>query len=276
MAIKDILVLTDLVNTDMPASEAAVDLAVRLDSHVTAVSLAVEPVLPSLMIAPVPDTAISELRERAEKEAEAAASRFVAIAERSNARYETRILSSLAGGIIDAFVPQVRLTDLIVISQEHDDKPEPHRTEIIEAALFSSGRPVVLVPSVGQKTITGKRMTIAWDGSRTAVRAVHSALPLLSLASHVDVAMVDAASAKTREDGADLARYLARHDLDVEIHHLQKNGSIAETLLTFAADKDSGCMVMGGYGHSRMREFILGGVTRDALRNATVPVLLAH
>ncbi len=118
---------------------------------------------------------------------------------------------------------------------------------------------------------------ICWD-SRPAVRAIADAMPLLELAGRVEVVIDDNERGKQDEvEGADMGRHLARHGLNVEVKRITRGEiDVANTLLSHAADSGTDLVVMGGYGHSRLREFVLGGVTHSMLRSMTVPVLMSH
>jgi len=148
----------------------------------------------------------------------------------------------------------------------------------ITAQDSHAGRPVVLVPYIEKAGLTLDRVMVCWDGSRAGARAVGDALPLLARARAIEVVTV--ASERPKSDdlpGVDIGQHLARHGLKVEVKRIVATDSdVASTLLSHAADTSADFMVMGGYGHSRLREFVLGGVTRDILQAMTVPVLMSH
>ena len=168
-----------------------------------------------------------------------------------------------------------RYADLIVIGQasssEHD---------IAAGLVLNAGRPVLIVPRVGESDRTGERILVAWNASREATRAVTDALPLLARASRVDVVTVNAEPRREGHGelpGADIALYLARHGVRCNV--LPTSGDDIEVgawLLSRAADLGSDLIVMGAYGHSRLRELMLGGATRTVLGSMTVPVLMSH
>ena len=137
----------------------------------------------------------------------------------------------------------------------------------MEAALFESGRPVLIVPYIQKAGLKLDRAMVCWDGSRNAARAIADALPLLARAKAVEVVIVTGEPGKERRDrGADIAHHLARHGLKVEVERLVAGDiDIASTILSRAADLGADLIVMGGYGHSRLREFVLGGATRGIL-----------
>jgi nucleotide-binding universal stress UspA family protein len=147
-----------------------------------------------------------------------------------------------------------------------------------EGVLFESGRPVIFVPFIQRTALALGRVMLCWDGSRAAARAVADAMPLLHKAKTVEIVIVgDWPSASDEMPGADLGQHLARHGLTVEVKRLTSPDiDVVSALLSYAADSDADLMVMGGYGHSRLREFVLGGVTRGLLEAMTVPVLMSH
>jgi nucleotide-binding universal stress UspA family protein len=161
-------------------------------------------------------------------------------------------------------------------------QPEPERLApeelIIEAALFASGRPVVVVPYIQKSGLTLDRVLVCWDGSRNAARAIADAMPFLVKAKMVEVVIVANETDKSNEvPGVDIAQHLARHGLRVDVQRIfSREMDVANTILSHAADTSTDFIVMGGYGHSRVREFILGGATRGILTAMTVPTLMSH
>ena len=170
------------------------------------------------------------------------------------------------------------MSDLLVIGQQNPDTPEPMREALIEAILFQSGAPALIIPYAGLNTFSPGRAVVAWDGGAASAHAVRAALPLLHVAKEVVVVIVkEKIKRPTELAGADIATHLARHDLHVEVREITNStGDIGQTILSFAADEAADWLVMGGYGHSRMREFFLGGTTRGILESMTLPVLMAH
>jgi nucleotide-binding universal stress UspA family protein len=149
---------------------------------------------------------------------------------------------------------------------------------VIEAALFESGRPTIVVPYIQTDEINLGHVLVCWDGSRSAARAAADSLPFLVRSKKVEVVMVASKDGKADElPGTGLAEHLARHDLNVGIKRLiATDMNVSDVILSYAADCSASFVVMGGYGHSRLREFILGGATRGMLQSMTVPVLMAH
>ncbi|MHC5654672.1 universal stress protein [Stappia sp.] len=275
MAIKDILTLVDLAGKQH-AARAALDLATRCDAHATGLTIAFEPVVPGFVAAPMPPDYIELARNQALKAAQEAGKTFNDMARKAGVTAEVRTAEMITGGSSETVLAHCRLTDLVVIGQENPDEPEPMRELMIESVLFEGGVPVLVVPYIGG-TLPLKNVMVAWDGSPTASRAVHAALPMLQMADKVTVVMVDTGKRTHGEPGSDIATYLARHGLDVTIDVVPRpSGGVADAILNYVSDQNVDLVVMGGYGHSRMREFLFGGATREILASMTVPVLMAH
>jgi nucleotide-binding universal stress UspA family protein len=191
--------------------------------------------------------------------------------------FESRLLDDQAA---DGLVLQSRYADLVVLGQTNPDDPvSPMEEETPEFVAMSGARPVLVVPYAGHFDAPFQRVLVAWDGSRESTRAVTAAIPLLRHAANVTLAVFNAGSEPDihgREPGADMALYLARHGVAVEVSSQATAIDIGSALLSFAADIDADLLVMGCYGHSRFREIMLGGATRTVLHSMTLPVLMAH
>lgn len=174
---------------------------------------------------------------------------------------------------------RARYADLTVVGPELLDG-ETLRDKVIEGALFSSGKPLLLVPEGLQPTLQPKRVLVAWDPRIEASRAVRESLEMLAGAESVRLALVDPVEGDDyhgAEPGADAAAYLARHGVKVTVDRLpSSNHSVAEVLRRHAIDTSSELLVMGAYGHSRLRERIFGGVTRSILESPPLPILMAR
>lgn len=193
------------------------------------------------------------------------------------ARIERRLVDDEAAAGITL---HARYSDLVVLSQEDRNEPLIGGAENFpEFVLLNCGRPVLIIPIAGQFPTVGKRVLVAWNGSRESTRAVTSSLPLLQQANQVDVAVINPdreSDLHGQEPGADIALYLARHGVKAQTVLESAADDAGEGLLSLAADLSSDLLVMGAYGHSRFREILLGGVTRKILSSMTLPVLFAH
>jgi nucleotide-binding universal stress UspA family protein len=174
---------------------------------------------------------------------------------------------------------QSRYADLLVLGQaappaEGDDSVLP---DLPDYVLLNCGRPVLLVPRSGRFPTVGKQVLVAWNGSMEAARAVTAALPLLRGAERVTLAVLgDSADTLGESPGADIALYLARHGVNVEVLRRPAASDPGAALLSLAAELGVDLLVMGAYGHSRFREMMLGGATRTVLAASRIPVLMAH
>ncbi|MBO0345806.1 universal stress protein [Roseibium sp. CAU 1637] len=276
MPIKDILTIVDMQGAQ-PAVKYALALAGHHDAHVTGLALAFEPLAPAFAATPMPIDYIQAAQEQAVAAAKEAQNQFDELARIAAVKCESRVTNLQTGGPIEPVLQHCRPTDLVVVGQNNPEAAEPLREMLIESVLFESGVPVLLVPYVGAPERPAKNVLIGWDGSPTASRAVHAALPLLADADKITIMVVEKNASTNGQPGADLATYLARHDLDVTINVVTNpQVGIADTLLNAVSEQGHDLIVMGGYGHSRMREFLFGGATREILASMTVPVLMAH
>lgn len=171
--------------------------------------------------------------------------------------------------------------DLAIISQYHHKTAAgilPH--DLAERLVLESGRPALILPYVGEFKDVGKRVLVAWNTGRESVRAVNDALPLMREADRVNVIAINPDKGKKRHGenpAADIAQHLVRHGINAESEHLATSDvDPANMLLSCAADESSDLLVMGAYGHHRLQELILGGVTRAMLKHMSVPVLMSH
>ena len=166
---------------------------------------------------------------------------------------------------------------LIVPAAEGDD---PMQTWVMDGALFESGRPVLLLPPGAPDFPGAEKVVIAWDASVEASKAVRDGLDLMKDASEVHAVLIDPVPSfdgHGPEPGADLATYLSRHGIRVTVHRLPRQGrEVADIINQTADDLGAGLIVMGGFGHSRLRQRIFGGTTTTMIRAARIPVLMAH
>jgi nucleotide-binding universal stress UspA family protein len=194
------------------------------------------------------------------------------------ASVEARLVENLAGY---GLLLQSRYADLVVLSQDRDGEPSlpAHVRRLPEHVALHGARPVLVVPDSWQGQPMPGTVVAGWDGSMQAIRAFEAALPLLRRAASVKLALVNPDSLSALhgdEPGADMALFLARHGVRVDVV-VERTGSTAgNALMALARDADAGLMVCGAYGHSRYREWALGGVTRELLARAPVPLLIAH
>ena len=181
---------------------------------------------------------------------------------------------------VAAVIEHGRAADLIVASQSDPDWEMSGLFDAPERLALESGRPVLIVPYAGRFGEIGKRVMVAWSGKREGARAVFDALPLLKSADKVTLLCVvgrDSDGESGQLPGAEIAASLARHGVKVTVRKTMADEiGVADEILARLADEGSDLLVMGAYGHSRLREMVFGGVTRHILRHMTVPTLMSH
>jgi nucleotide-binding universal stress UspA family protein len=193
--------------------------------------------------------------------------------------WDVRATALAEPGLQSSLAEQLRFFDLIVLPRPYGADVPHEATEVFEACLFNARRPVLSVPQDFDALPEFSRVMAAWDDGPEAMGAIRHALPLLSRAEHVDVTMVGPGgqSPDRSDPGGRLAAYLARHGAPVEVNVLNRaNEGIARQLVRRATEQEIDLVVMGAYGHSRMREALFGGATRDMLTACDRPILMAH
>jgi nucleotide-binding universal stress UspA family protein len=275
--IKDVIVNLDVQGERDVAADFAISLARRFEAHLCGVGFLYEVPLPTSIFGRAAIELIEAEQRRYEAATQSAIGNFEAAVRSSGIGAETHLLKGSFATAAENFGRLARRFDIAVLSQGEPQNLPP-RELVIEAALFDSGRPVLIVPYIQREAMTLNRVLVCWDGSRNAARAIGDALPLLAQANQVQVVVVSGEPGKDNEiSGADIAHHLARHDLKVELKQIVADDlDVANIILSHAADFGADFMVMGGYGHSRLREFVLGGATRGILSAMTVPTLMSH
>ena len=279
MALKNLVVVVDQGAQSAARVNAAILLATKHDAHLTGLFVSSPPVLPSYVAGELGEGIIAIQRRTAQEHADEAAALFRRAVERAGIgeRSEWR---ALRGNPTEVTGIVGRYADLIIVGQldpERDGEVLPVHPEDV---LFDCGRPVLVIPYAGKPASIGERVVIGWNGSREAARAVNDALPLLETAEKVSVLAVNPKpgfDGLGDEPGADIALHLARHGVKVSADHFTARGMDAgDMILNYATDVSADLLVMGAYGRSRLRELVLGGVTRHIMQHMTVPVLFSH
>ena len=275
--IKDIVV--NLPNPDQKgmASRFAISVANLFGSHLTGIAFAYQPQFPVVGYNAIPAEYIDGLWAESRQRASASIATFKEAARGSGLIADAQQIETEIGRAGGVFAQIARRFDLSIVKQ-----PEPSHTEafdsILEATLFGSGRPVLIVPYIQKSGLKLGHITVCWDGSRASARAVADALPFLAQATAIDVVIVgDQQFSNNEISGIDIGRHLARHGFNIEIKRMMAHGiDVSNVILSYAVETSTVLIIMGGYGHSRIREFMLGGTTRDILAGMTVPALMSH
>jgi nucleotide-binding universal stress UspA family protein len=279
MAIKDILVQVDGAKAAPARYAAAIEMAQFHGAHLTGLCLAVEPPVPATILGMVPPEAMAGQRETIREQAETAIAQFRLAVERVGISGEGRIVQVLDFDALDVFVQHGRHSDLMILGQQDPVDFLPLPQEFPADVVMASGRPAIIIPFIGAPPVLGQRVLVAWDGGREATRALNDAMPILERAHAVTVLAVnpDVSSEGRRDAGADISLHLARHGVKVTAARtLARETPVGDVILTDIADNSIDLLVMGAYGHSRLREWVLGGVTRHILAHMTVPVFMSH
>src|SRR5262245_37957460 len=277
--IKDLVVNLSVAPERDPAAEFALSVAKALSARIAGIAFQSDPITPTALMdgVPPPPDLIESLRMESERDAKAAAGRFDDAARLASVSFETRIVEATVAGAANRFAEIARRFDLSVVAQAKPDGLGPEAL-IVEQALFDSGRPVLVVPYIQTAPFKADRVLLCWDGSRPAARAAGDAMPILARSQVVEVFTIESGKLKSDEiPGADIAEHLAHHGLNVKCTRtVSGDVDVANVILSHASDSGADLIVMGGYGHSRWREFILGGATRGILTSMTVPTLMSH
>jgi nucleotide-binding universal stress UspA family protein len=276
MIIKDIVVSLSVAQDSGFAGDYAVSVAAALDAHLTGVAFIYDPIVPVAATGYIPPEVIDTQQRDSEAAATAALDRFTAAAARAGVGAEPVKVPASFASAGDQFGRIARRFDLAIVGQAEPDRGAVEEL-IAESALFESGRPVIIVPYIQKAPLRLERVMVCWDGSRAAARGIADSMPLLERAGLVEVVIV--ANERGKQDeipGADMGQHLARHGLKVEVRRIVGDIDVADALLSHAADSSADFIVMGGYGHSRLREFVLGGVTHSILQSMTAPALMSH
>ncbi len=274
MAIKNILIHLTHDPRNEARTETALSLARRHDSHVTALYISVPPQVPAYVMAYIPPDVLEKQAAESVSRAERAKGRFIERCERAGVPYEWR---QTEGDPRTLMAFQSHYADVVVVGQtgSGDDVAEGSEN-LADELVLTSGRPVLVVPYVGSYTEFGNTVLLAWNSTRESARAVHDAMDVLKKASKVIVFTVNGSPAG-HIPGADIATHLARHGVKAETHHtVARDISVGDAILGAVSDYGADLVVMGAYGHSRVRELALGGATRTLLETMTVPVMMSH
>jgi nucleotide-binding universal stress UspA family protein len=275
--VKDLLVNLSANGSDDPAADYAVSVAALFGAHLTGVAYALEPAIPASAMGGIAGDVIDSAIAQSERAARQAIERLDARARKNGVLLETRTATALVADAADQLGELARLFDLSIITQPDPDDDTPNDL-FVESALFASGRPVIVVPYIQKAPIALDRVICCWDGSQPAARAIADAGPFLARAGSIELLIVRTSNRDTDDDaGVNMARHLARHDLNVTVQRTSAlDIDVGNAILSYAADRSADFLVMGGYGHSRWREFLLGGATRDILATMTLPTLMSH
>jgi len=221
------------------------------------------------------------LMEQARVNAQVVIERFEQQTEKAGIEADARVIECVEGKAPEKLARMARIFDISIMRQANPDKPNASFiAELSEEVMFSSGRPVFFMPYIGAHNIPCKRGLIAWDGSKAATRAIHDALPILEMMKKVTILIVDPDKIEHYTDskpGEELSRHLTAHGMNNVVSRVPKgDASTSTVILNELSDTGADILVMGGYGTPKLREVMMGGVTRTLFECMTVPVFMSH
>jgi nucleotide-binding universal stress UspA family protein len=279
MSIKTILVYLPSEKNAAAVLEPTLKLAASRSAHVIGFHLTADLPVYGEFPAEVSEEVIVRLQNVGKEAAAAAKRAFEEYVQKSSVTHEWRRFTASYAAGADLIAQQGRAADLIVCGKPSDDVPDAW-SSFSETAIMRSGRPVLILPGPKPQKTIGEHVIIAWNDTREAARAVNDSLDLIKAASSVRaVTFIEKETQRAAAEalGADLIANLARHgagaSLDVSY---AANGSAGEAILARLLEEGCDLLIMGGYSHSRFREMIFGGVSRDILRDTSAPTLVSH
>jgi nucleotide-binding universal stress UspA family protein len=280
MSFKDVLVALTTYPEPTPVSavDDAIDLAAALGAKVSAIACEVKINVPGTLLGRrflnVP-AMIGEEAKKSATNAQQLLAAFQGAAEKRGVFQERILEHCLTSEVPELLVEYSRLRDLTIVPVPEGDYLHQWYAESV---IFGSGRPTVVLPHGRKRSFALDTVIVAWDFSQPATRAIADAMPILEKAKRVCVLTVTKEKAiDTRRSGAELAKHLARHGVDVVLDEVDAKGrGIGDVFEAHVTYRNADLLVMGAYGHSRLREFVLGGATKSILTRPPAPIFLSH
>jgi nucleotide-binding universal stress UspA family protein len=279
MAYKSVLTIVTDPAAQARQIDAAVTMARREDAHLDVLCIGVDRTQTGYYYAGATAFIQQETFERAQADAREAEAKVREKLGGEEIRWGCESAVAQLGAMGGLVALRARFADLVVQLKPYGDGIAAEAEAIVEAALFEGRAPVLIVPAAGLPADFGRRIVCGWNQGQEALTAIRAALPMLRAADLVDVTIIDppAHGAERADPGASLCQMLVRHGAKAEVTVLAKTlPRVSDVLMRHVSDIDADMVVMGAYGHSRFREAIMGGATRNMLEQAKVPVLMAH
>ncbi len=274
--IKDVMVRLDGSEVDEPRLAAVNNIAEMFQGRVIGLFLNVLPVYFPEEGDSVGAIRAAELLQRARDIGDRLEPELIARLARLQKPTELRRFDVITGAAADVAAREARSADTFVALRPNGGQQEPE--DLVEGVLFGSGRHLFLVPEGGAAKPAFDHVLLAWNGSREAARAMAEAMPYLHQARAVTAVVVTDESdvEESATLGVDAVSHLKQHGIDADLYHVQSDGDVGSTLIAQALRLKADLIVMGGYGHSRLREWLLGGATYRMLHHSPVPLVVAH
>ena len=280
MAFKTLLTVTEFSESGTLEFEAAIALAQRFSAHLSVLVVGEVPPLPFYGYGAGGAQVWVEENEQRARDLAAAGARVEHILSTRDISFDVRPRLTSVAGEDEVIGRHAIYADLTVMLRPRRGELSTVEKQTIDGVLFDSGRPLLVMPDPASTRPVGRHVLVAWNARREAARALADAMPLIAKAEAVTLLLVDPETgidAHGEEPGADVALLLARHGLRVSVATVKDTGqSVSRDILDKAGEVDADLIVMGAYGHSRLRENVLGGTTREMLETSNIPLLLAH
>lgn len=272
-------ILTVVAGDDTSIVPKAVGLAALQDGHLDVICLGVDHSHATYYAVGSNALLVQETISQAHENAESIRQVVEPLLENGQVRWSTQEVIALGNDIGRAVLSPGRFADLAVLPLPYGSERVHHDSIILETLLLDAKCPILIIPQDCDVSQAPKTVVIGWNESPEALSAIRAAMPFLKRAETVHIAIIDPPehAADRSDPGGTLAVYLARHGVVCDIQIMSRSGArISEKIARYLGETGADLLVMGGYGHSRFREAILGGATRDMLEHAKVPVLVAH
>jgi nucleotide-binding universal stress UspA family protein len=281
MAYKSLLTVATSAEAAATSISAAAELVLKTDAHLDVLALGVDRTQVGYSYIGSGAVILAATMEQAEVEAHAVEKAVNTALHAQVAGLRSSVETAVAqlGSVSAIIASRARYADLVVLRRPYGEGRTIDDEVILEAALFAGTAPVLVVPDTGLRRPAPKRIVLAWNQSREAMVATRRAMPFLKQADVVDITVIDPPQhgPERSDPGGLLCQMLVRHGIRAEVTVLARTmPRISDVLIRHARDRDADMLVMGAYGHSRFREAILGGATRDLLEQTELPVLMAH
>jgi nucleotide-binding universal stress UspA family protein len=284
MAYKSIVTVASSVSERLPALLDRVgQIAQATDAHLDALALGVDRTQIGYSYVGTGGVFLQIAQDKAEADARAVEQAIKAALKKQGPtlRWASEAALTQLGALTELVSSRLRFADLVVLGLPYGPGRGAEEEAVLETALFDAKAPVLVLPDAdnGRDVAHPKHVVLAWNQSQEALAAARAAMPLLQQAKMVSVTVIDPPThgPERSDPGGLLCQMLVRHGVRAEVVVLAKSTPrVSDTLVRHVLDVDADLLVMGAYGHSRFREFLLGGATRDMLENATIPVLMAH
>jgi len=284
MAYKSIVTVASAVSDQLPAFlDRAGRFAQAIDAHLDALALGVDRTQIGYSYVGTGAVFLQIATDKAEADARAleSAMKSALTKQGPTLRWACEAAVTQLGALTELVSSRLRFSDLVILGLPYGPGRGAEEEAVLETALFDSAAPVLILPDTdnGRDAAQPKHVVLAWNQSREALAAARAAMPLLQQAKMVSVTVIDPPThgPERSDPGGPLCQMLVRHGVRAEVMVLAKTTPrVSETLARHVRDQDADLLVMGAYGHSRFREFLMGGATRDMLEHASIPVLMAH